>query len=139
MFGEAFHEIENLDVPLRVAQDRIEFLQLEKTDVTMMILDGFLLKLCAILRRQAETFFAVVLGAMPFQAGFKMFEKRFVTVWLFAIGSAHGVHLQNAKIDAELDLFFAVFAFKFPNDDLPGLIVPRVEQMRNVEIHRCGN
>lgn len=58
---------------------------------------------------------------------------------LLAIGAAEGVHLEEAQIDAELDFFLPVFALKFPNDNLPGLVIPRLEQMRNIEIHRCGN
>ena len=47
--------------------------------------------------------------------------------------------VKNPEIDAQLDFFFAVFALELANDDLPGLVIPCVEQMRNVEIHRCGN
>ena len=50
MFSEAFDEIENLDVPLRVAHDGIELFQLKKTNITMTILNGFLLEsLCSVL------------------------------------------------------------------------------------------
>ena len=140
MFREAFDEIKNADVPLGIAQDRIELLKLKKADVTMMILNGFLLELGAFLGVQAKTVVVVVVfGAELLDLMLEMFQERFVAIGLLAVGSSAGVHLEQAEVNPKLNFLFAVFPFKFANHDLPGLVIPRFEQVRNVEIHRCRN
>ena len=137
MFGVTFDEIENFHVALGIAQNGVVFFQLKKADIAMMILDGFLLQLGAVLGREMKALFGIVMVHAPFlDAGFEMFDQGFVAEGLFSIRTAHCVHLEEPEIDAELDFFLAVFALKLANHDLPGLVIPRVEQIRNVEIHR---
>ena len=42
---------------------------------------------------------------------------------------------QEAKIDAKLNFFCPIPAFETTNHDLAGLIIPVLEQMRNIEVH----
>ena len=39
---------------------------------------------------------------------------------------------------ARLNFFATVFAFKFSNHDLPWLVIPVFQDMRNVEVHRAN-
>src|SRR6185503_14684039 len=104
-------------------------------DVAVMVLDGFLLKLGAFLGVKPEAFVAVVMFGTVFEKfAFEMFEERFVAVGLLAVRSARGVHLEEAKVDTQLDFLLAVFSLQFSNYDLACLVIPRFEQVRNIEI-----
>ena len=54
--GVILHELEQVEVPLRVANHTIEIVDLKKAEIAMVILNAFLLELVALLRRQHDHF-----------------------------------------------------------------------------------
>src|SRR6185436_18180385 len=65
-----------------------------------------------------------------------MLEKRVVPERLLAIGPSECIHLEQTEVDAQLDFFLTVFAFKPPDDNLTRLVFPGIEQVGNIEIHK---
>ncbi len=54
----------------------------------------------------------------------------------FAIGASISVHLEQSKIDSQLNFFLAVAPGKTADNDLARLIIPILEEIRDVEVHR---
>src|SRR5438309_1842295 len=54
---------------------------------------------------------------------------------MLAIWTALGVHLKQAEIDAQLDFFGTILAGEFSNHHLAWLIIPVLEEVRNIKIH----
>jgi len=52
-----------------------------------------------------------------------------------AVGPTLGVHLEKAKVHAQLNSFYPVFAFELPHRDLAWLVFPLVQEVADVEIH----
>ena len=132
-------KIEHLEVPFRVAQHRVELLQLEQADVTVMILQGLLLEPSAILRREPETLFIPA----PFRLKslhlrLVIIQEGFAPVGMLAVGAALGVHLQHPQVHAKLNFLHTVPGLKSPDHKLAGLVIPLVQNRRNVEAH-AGN
>src|SRR5208282_617195 len=67
--------------------------------------------------------------------GLVMFQQRFVAKRPFAVGPPVGVHLQEPKIHAKLDLVPAVLAFEPSDHHLPRLVLPPLQDPRYIEIH----
>ena len=102
----------------------------------MVILKRLHLEPRAILALERVAFVLAVVGhAVLLQLGSVKIEERWVAERLLSIGPAQRVHLQKPEVQPELDLFLAVFADKFPHDHLAGLVIPVIQQMRNVEVH----
>ena len=52
-----------------------------------------------------------------------------------AIGATLGVHLEQTKIDAELNFFLTILADKLPHHHLARVVIPVFQEVGNVEIH----
>src|SRR6478736_3106330 len=52
-----------------------------------------------------------------------------------AVGPAIGIHLKQPQIDTKLDFIGTVFGFKSANHNLAGLIIPLLQEVRNIEVH----
>ena len=116
--------------------DAVKVFQLEKTDVTVMVLDGFLLEFAAVIGGQPERFvIAGVLAAEPFQQLLEVFEKGFVAEGPFAIRPPFGVHLQQSQVHPKLDFVLAVLAAELSDDNLARLIIPLIQQGGDVITH----
>ncbi len=134
--GVFLDEVKDAEIAVGVLDDGVEFLELKKTNVAVMVLDGLLLELGAVLGGEAEVaVVVVVLAAEFFEEIGVIFEQGLAAIGMFAIGAPLGVHLEEAEIDTELNFVFAILAAEFANDHLPGLVIPLVEQGRNVETH----
>ena len=135
--GKLVHEVEHLQVPLRVAHDRIVVTKLVEADVAVVILDGLLLEPRAVFAAQDELLVAaVVFGTVLFQLADEMVEKGFVAKRAFAVRPALRVHLKHAQVEAELDFLDSVLRFEPSDEHLAGLVFPRVQQARDVVLHR---
>jgi hypothetical protein len=53
----------------------------------------------------------------------------------FAVRTALSVHLEQAQVHAQLDFIHSFLAGESPHHHLPGLVIPLIEQVRNIEIH----
>ena len=85
---------------------------------------------------QAEVLVIIAMFALEFvQLIQVILQQRFAAKRPFAVRPPFGVHLQQPKINPQLNLFHAVLALKFPDDNLPGLIIPLIQQGRNIETH----
>ena len=94
--GVLGHEREKIEVALRVAHHAGEIVELKQAQVTMIILDPFLLHLGALFRGQL-----VILALFSRARGAQLMinEERFATVRPVSIGPAGHLHLQNAEVD----------------------------------------
>jgi hypothetical protein len=101
-----------------------------------MILYGLLLQPRAIFRCQPESLvFVVVLPPELLQQINVVFQQRFPPEGAFAVRPAFGVHLQQAQVHAQLYFLQSVFAPKFSDHHLARLVIPLVQQGRNIETH----
>ena len=87
MLGDKSKKVE---VALRVAHDPFEIVDLKQAQVTMIILDTFLLQLSALLRRKLISLAFLLDASGPF---LMIFQKRFAIVGTPAIGSPGQFHL----------------------------------------------
>ena len=134
--GVFLDEVKHTEIAVGILDDSVEFLELKKANVAMMVLNGLLLEFGAVLGGEAEITIVVVVFAAEFLEELRViFEKGFPSVRVLAVRAALGVHLEEAEIDAELNFVFAVLAAELANDHLPGLVIPLVEQGRDVKTH----
>jgi hypothetical protein len=135
-FSVLADKIKDGEIPFRVAGDAGIIPQLQQANIAVMVLKGFELQLGAVLRLELETLLAgVVFGQMLVKLRLIILVKRRMTKRLFSIRTSFGIHLEQAKIDTQLNFLRTITALKFPDNDLPRLVVPMFEQMRNVEVH----
>jgi hypothetical protein len=99
--GVLVHKAEYFEIPGAITLHGVEVLELEKADVPVVVLDGLLLEPAALFRTERE-----FLGGIGFPGGgafgafgIKM-EPGFVPQRLLTVGTAFGVHLQDAEVDA---------------------------------------
>ena len=64
--------------------------------------------------------------------GFVVFQPRCESFRLLAIGSAVEFHLQNAQVDAKLNLVAAIVSAHNPNSRVCGIVLPAGQNMGNV-------
>src|SRR6266498_4105064 len=64
-----------------------------------------------------------------------MIEQRFTAEGAFPVRSSRSVHLEQAEVHSQLDFLGAILGFEFPNGNLPRLVVPFLQEVRDVEIH----
>src|SRR5216117_3193078 len=64
-----------------------------------------------------------------------MVKQRFPAERAFAVRPTGGVHLEQAEVHSQLDLLGAILGFEFSNGNLPRLVVPVLQEVRDVEIH----
>lgn len=129
-------EIKHLQISLRVFNHRIELLQLEQADVAMVVLNDLLLHATAIFRSEPKTLLLVIVLAFEFlQQVLIIFQQRFPAKRPFAVWTALCVHLQKSQIDSQLNFFLAILASKLPHHHLARLVIPLLQQGRNIETH----
>jgi nicotinate-nucleotide pyrophosphorylase (carboxylating) len=123
---------------MRVANDTFVIFQFEQANVPVVILQRLQLEFGDVLGAQGETVVAAFLFHVLFETRFLVFKKRRVPQRAFAVGPALGVHLEQAQIDAQLHFLMPVASCETAHHNLAGLIIPILEELRDVEIHRGG-
>ncbi len=68
-----------------------------------------------------------------------VFEEGFAVVRLQPIGPPHGFHLNDAEIDAQLQLLLAIAAEDLAHLELARLIRPVAQQIIQIETHVRGS
>ena len=87
----------------------------------MIILDAFLLQFAALLRGEF-VLIAALFG--PRRPALMIDEERLAIVRAFAVRTAFHLHLQEAKVDPELQLGTAIQPRNFPDFDRAELVRP---------------
>ena len=138
-FGEPVHEPEDLEIPSAIALHGLVILELEKTDVPVVVLDGLLLETPALLGPECELGILAVdphrrlFGALPVEM-----KPGLVPHGFLAVGPTFHVHLEDSEIDAQLDLL-AILALKTARHHLTGFVIPVLQHLGEVERHRPAN
>src|SRR5207244_1802480 len=65
----------------------------------------------------------------------EMVKQRFTAEGTFPVGPPRDVHLQQAEVNPQLNSLGAVLGFEFSNGNLPRLVVPILQEVRDVEVH----
>src|SRR6266702_172729 len=103
--GVSIDKIEELEITLGVADNAVEIVNLKKAEITVVILDAFLLKLGALFGSELVI---LVTRSGTGSAKLMISEKRFATVRPNAVGPAGQFHLEHSEIDPELQFLPAV-------------------------------
>jgi hypothetical protein len=119
------HELEEVEVPLGIADHAEEIVDLKKAEVTMVILDAFLLEVVALLGGKLVGI-AAHLGALGL--ALMINQERLAVVRPLAIGTAGDFHLENAEVDPELKFLAAIKPGNLPHLDGARLMRPIPEQ-----------
>ena len=114
-------EIEQVEIALRVANHALEFVDLKKTQIAVVILNAFLLQFAALLGGEL-IIFAALSGTRG--AALMIDEKGLAVVRTLAIGPAFHLHLQQAEVDPELQFFAAIQSEDFADLDRAGFVRP---------------
>ena len=94
------------------------------------------MKLRAILGLKTEFLFTLSDGIQRMAVFLQIkLEKRRMAKRPLAVGSPFRVHLENTQIDAKLNFLLPILAHESPNYNLARLVIPLLEQVRDVEIH----
>src|SRR5439155_10559063 len=102
----------------------------------MVVLNGLLLQFGAILGFKGVIVAGARIGAaVVLQPRLEMIKQRFAAEGTFPIWPPRGVHLQQAEVNSQLDFLGAVLGFELSNGNLPRLVVPILQEVRDVEIH----
>src|ERR1700722_3891506 len=112
--------------------------------VPLIILQRLELEFRAVLGLEFEAGIAAVMGDDVFvEARLVIIVDGSVAERTFAVGPAFSVHLQHAQVQAELDFFDAILAGEAADGHLSRLVIPLLEDMRDVETHawtiKCGS
>ena len=138
--GEVLHEVEQLKDVLGVALDGLEVLKLEVANAAVMILDGLLLELGALVGVDAE---AVVLAAVFFakllKAVHKVVKQCGVSERPLAVGATLRVHLQQTEVDSQLQLVRTILALDPACVHAAKAVVPVLEDFCDVVNHPGGS
>src|SRR5438067_5820140 len=101
-----------------------------------MVLKGFELELGAVLCLESKSFFApAMLVSILLDFMQVIIQQRRMTKGTLAIRTPVGIHLEQSQVHPQLDFFDSILADKPPHDDLARLVLPLVEDVRNIEIH----
>ncbi len=116
-----------------LAHHTFEIVDLKEAQVTMIILDAFLLKLRALLRCK--------LVCLVFLSGARrsfliIFQERFAIVRTPTIWPPGHLHLQHAKIDSELQFLPAIQASDFAHFDAAAFMRPIFQDGVKIQTHR---
>ena len=110
--GEVLHEVEQLEDVLRVALDGLVILKLEVANAAVMILDGFLLEFGAFVGADGEVVvLAAVFLTVLFEADQEVVQQGGVPKRPLTVRAKLGVHLQQAEVDPQLQLIYAILIF----------------------------
>ena len=112
---------EKIEIALRVADHAVEIVDLKEAQVAMIILNAFLLKLCALLGRKLVGFAFLSGARRPF---LMIFQKRLAIVRTLAIRPAGHFHLQHAEIDSQLQFLAPIEAGDLAHFDAAVLMRP---------------
>jgi hypothetical protein len=118
VFGD---KSEKIEITLGVADHAREIVDLKQTQISMIILDAFLLELGALFRRKVVRFALRLRAGRPFLI---IFQERLAIVRALTIGTACYFHLQHAKVDPELQLLAAIEADDLAHLDVAVLMRP---------------
>ena len=131
--GVLGHEGKKIEIALRVAHHAGEIIELKQTQVTMIILDAFLLQLSALFRGQL-----VILSLFlnPCRAQLMINEQRLATMRSLAIGPASRLHLQNAEIDSQLQFLTSIEPQNLAHLDRASLMRPILQNRVQIQAHR---
>ena len=129
MLGDEGKEVE---IALRVAHHAGELLHLVERKVAVVILDALLLQLGAIFGREREFVAAALRLAGLFLVPR---EERLRAARAHAVGPAAHLHLEDAEVDAQLDLVAPVQAGNAPDLDLARFEGPAGKDAVEVEAH----
>src|SRR6266571_1554304 len=121
-----------VQIPLRVAHDAFEIVDLKQAQVTMIILDAFLLKFRALLRRELVSLALLLDARGPL---LMIFQKRFAIVRAPAIGSPGQFHSQYAEIDSQLQFLAAIEAGDLAHFDAAALVRPISQDAIEIQTH----
>ena len=130
--GVSIDKIEELEITLSIADDAVEIVNLKKAEITMVILDAFLLKLGALFRRELVI---LVPGLCARGPKLMISEDRFATVRASAVGPTGELHLEDAEIDPELQFLSAVQSQDFAHLDGAVLMWPILQNGVQVQAH----
>ena len=130
--GVSIDKVEELEVTLSVADNAVEIVDLKKTEITMVILDAFLLKLGALFGSEL-----IILATRGGTGGAKLMisEKRFATVRTIAVRPAGQFHLQHTEVDPELQFLPTVQSEDFPHFDGAVLMRPILQNGIQIQAH----
>ena len=135
-FRIARHEIEHRQIACCVLDDACVIPEFEQTNVAMVKLQCFQLKLRAILRLQHKTVVTAPILHVLFQPALVKLEKREMSHRAFSVRASLGIHLEQTQIDAQLNFLLAIASRESADDDLARLIIPILEERRDIEVHR---
>ena len=135
-FGVFADEVKHRQVTLGIPYHRGVIFEVQQADVAMMVLQGFELELGAIFGLELETFVAAIMGRDVLEQPCAVVTKEAsMSERPLAIGAAFRVHLEQAQIQAKLDLLAPVLGLEPAGDHLAGLVLPLVQEIRYIEIH----
>ena len=131
--GVCENEVEKIEVALGIAHDTGEIVDLKQTEITVIILNTFLLELGALLWRQLVVFRLFV---RAHGAALMISEQRLAIVWPLSVWPAGHFHLQHAEIDPQLQ-----FLPTIEPDDLAHLyravlVRPILQDRVQIQTHR---
>jgi hypothetical protein len=129
-------EGEQVEVPLSIADDAGEIVDLKQAEVAVIILDAFLLEIVALLRGKLV---GLAPRFDPLRPALMINEKRLAVVGALAIRAAGDLHLEHAEIDPELEFFPAIEADDLPDFDGAWLMRPIPEERIEIETHVVNN
>jgi hypothetical protein len=114
-------ESEKVEIALRIAHHAFEIVDLKETQITVIILDAFLLKLRALLWCQLVRLAFALGSCRPL---LMIFQERFAIVGTSAIRAAEHLHLQHAKIDSQLQFLASIQTRDLAHFDIAVLMRP---------------
>ena len=119
------NESEKVEVALRIANHALEFVDLEQTQIAVVILNSFLLQFAALLGREL-----ILLPTLrrPKGAALMIDQIRFAVMGTLPVGPAFHLHLQEAKVDPELQLITAIQPRDLPDFDRTEFVRPIFQQ-----------
>jgi hypothetical protein len=131
--GVRENEVEKIEVALGVAYDAGEIVDLKQTEITVIILNAFLLELGALLWRQLVIF---RLFLCAHGAALMISEERLAIVRPLSIGPAGHFHLQHAEIDPQLQFLPAIEPDDLAHLDRAVLVRPVLQDRVQIQTHR---
>jgi len=125
-------KVEQLEITLGIADNAVEIVDLKQTQIAMVILDTFLLKLGALFGREIVGF-VLRFGARGPEL--MISQERFTTVRPHSVGPAGQFHLENPEIDPELQFLAAIQSEDFADFDGAVLMGPILQNTVQIQTH----
>jgi hypothetical protein len=134
--GMLGHERKQVEVPLGVADDTGEVVDLKQAQVTVIILDAFLLEIVALLGGKLVTF-AARLGSLS--AALVIHQEGLAIVRPLAIRTPGDFHLEDTEVDPKLQFFPPVETDDLAHLDGARFMRPIPEQRIEIKTHVVNN